>query len=133
MSIAPYIHAKGFLIGNTYYGEFAAAADHDTLIIDGTDPDRITFEYQLKAGGVDHKVYSWATAEGKYYEDYDCIFGKLKVFEAYTAGSPISYADATFSIARDRTLPPDGIPRIHVYVVAGSGAPDEGSYTGDGK
>ena len=95
---------------------------------------KLKFIYELNAGGTDHKVDSWASARGEYYPEYDCIFGTLQVFNPYIEGQPPSYAESTFSIALDRSKQAGAKPRIHVYVTsAGGGAPDEGSYTGDGK
>ncbi|HSX61412.1 MAG TPA: hypothetical protein VLF18_14515 [Tahibacter sp.] len=127
MSLMQYIHPAGFTIGNPFETDVCDGHAGDVLFIDDVGDNAVRFRYQNNSGS--HRG-SWTTASGKYSPAEDIITGTIKISPPGTGAA----RNGWFSIALNRTLPqPPARPDIHVFVKSSSGgAPDEGSYTGQG-
>ncbi|MBL8296717.1 MAG: hypothetical protein JNN30_00080 [Rhodanobacteraceae bacterium] len=129
MSLGPYLHAKGFKIYNEYWPEITDGYNGDTLeIYSPAGGYSVRFRYTAATGSLYRG--SWDSATGTYDPRYGIITGNIPI-EPPGIGLPVN---GWFSIALDRALPqPPALPIIHVFVKSPvGGAPDEGSYTGQG-
>lgn len=127
MDLRDYIHPAGYKIESAYITEVCDGFNGDTLHIIDAGANNATFQYTIANPGARN---SWGTAVGAYDPRLGIITGIIKIIPPGT-GNPVP---GWFSIALDRTRPqPNGKPRIHVFVKSnGGGAPDEGSFTGQG-
>lgn len=128
MSINQYLRAAGYKIGNVFEPIVADGYDNDVLIIKTAGGYNVDFDYRPATGSPYRG--SWNNASGTYDPKYDIITGTLSITPP--GGGPA--IGGWFSIALDRKLPqPSRLPYIHVFVKrSDGGAPDEGSYTGQG-
>jgi len=127
MSIDNFTRANGFLIENNYGTGYSDAYNDDYIKINyDAASGEVTFVYTKN--GSDYRG-SWYDATGAYSSEHDCIGGKIRV---RPADGGVGIYEGTFLITRDRDLAHHA-RRIHVYVQVPGGAPDEGSYTGDGR
>lgn len=128
MSLNRYTRKNGFTIGNQDFPEFADAYDGDKITIDERVGNHVTFRYFTYQGSYYRK--SWDTALGVYDETTDIITGDIMIQPMDGKGDAIQ---GKFSIALDRRREyqqPDAFIHVHVWVPGG--APDEGSFTGQG-
>lgn len=127
-------YTGGYTIGSAYITDVCDAFNGDTLHIDADPGDpaglRATFRYTNNTGSATR--YSWRSATGAYDPRLGIITGTIDIMPP-GEGRRVP-VQGWFSIALDRNRPPPGEKRwIHVFVKGNfGGAPDEGSFTGQG-
>ncbi|HJU39083.1 MAG TPA: hypothetical protein VJ724_05880 [Tahibacter sp.] len=129
MTLNRYTRADGFWIDNQRNQDIADGYNGDqlTIVSDPHSAGQVTFVYDSNGSNY---LGSWATAVGAYEVGTDRIEGDIQIQPA--GNGPANPARFLIILDRDRThdAPND---RIHVYVsLGGGGAPDEGSFTGQG-
>lgn len=120
-----------YLATYTVYDQFEPgvtdAYNGDSLRIEQVSGNNVRFYYVNRTSSAS-KQY-WDNATGTYYEKHGIIVGTFTVPPPRSGGEPTERA---FSIALDRALM-RAKPEIHVFVKRlDGGAPDEGSFTGQG-